>query len=362
MLYLKLFETEAEQQSCTALNKYLSYTEENDDIELTYAKNYVTFIAKSSGNFKFSGSSATNAISYSTDNGETWSTPSTSVTYNVTSGTKVLWKGKMTPNSKGIGTFSASTASYDLEGNPLLFLFGDDYTEQSDISSFDYPFYYLFSGSKCVNANNLILSAQTLSDNAYRSMFKNCTSLLTAPELPATNLSPNCYLGMFQGCSALTTPPSILPAQVLKSNSYVAMFTDCVSLASAPEILATNFVANSCGTMFSGCTSLTTAPALNAVTVGGSCFLSMFKGCTSLTTAPELPAATLATGCYNSMFSGCTNLNHITMLATNISATNCLSNWVSGVAATGTFVKNASMTTLPSGASGIPNGWTVQDA
>jgi hypothetical protein len=47
------------------------------------------------------------------------------------------------------------------------------------------------------------------------------------------------------------------------------------------------------------------------------------------------------------------------MLATDISASNCLTNWVSGVASTGTFVKHPDMTSLPSGVSGIPSGWTV---
>jgi hypothetical protein len=49
------------------------------------------------------------------------------------------------------------------------------------------------------------------------------------------------------------------------------------------------------------------------------------------------------------------------MLATNISALNCLSNWVKGVATNGTFTKSPSMTSLPNGDSGIPEGWTVID-
>ena len=49
------------------------------------------------------------------------------------------------------------------------------------------------------------------------------------------------------------------------------------------------------------------------------------------------------------------------MLATNISASSCLSNWVSGVASTGTFVKNPNMTSLSTGASGIPSGWAVKN-
>lgn len=49
------------------------------------------------------------------------------------------------------------------------------------------------------------------------------------------------------------------------------------------------------------------------------------------------------------------------MLATDISASNCLNNWVNGVSSTGTFTKSPEMTSLPSGPSGIPDGWTVVD-
>ena len=34
-------------------------------------------------------------------------------------------------------------------------------------------------------------------------MFQSCTSLTTAPELPATTLTNNCYNGMFLGCTHL---------------------------------------------------------------------------------------------------------------------------------------------------------------
>jgi len=61
------------------------------------------------------------------------------------------------------------------------------------------------------------------------------------------------------------------------------------------------------------------------------------------------------------MFRDCTSLSNITMLATNISAYSCLLDWVKNVASTGTFTKHQDMTTLPSGDSGIPSGWTVVD-
>ena len=115
----------------------------------------------------------------------------------------------------------------------------------------------------------------------YAFMFYGCTSLMTAPSLPATTLKPYCYKSMFSGCTSLMTAPS-LPATTLKNDCY--------------------------GFMFRGCTSLMTAPSLPATTLEGGCYESMFRGCTSLMTAPSLPATTLKSYCYESMFSGCTKL------------------------------------------------------
>jgi len=61
------------------------------------------------------------------------------------------------------------------------------------------------------------------------------------------------------------------------------------------------------------------------------------------------------------MFQDCSSLNYIKMLATDISATTCLYFWVSGVSNNGTFVKHPNMNDLPTGTSGIPNGWEVID-
>ena len=164
-------------------------------------------------------------------------------------------------------------------------------------------------------------------------MFFRCTSLTTAPELPATTLAESCYNNMFDGCSYLTTAPE-LPATTLDSNCYSGMFK--------------------------GCTSLTTAPELPATTLANYCYSDMFNGCTSLTTAPELPATTLANYCYLGMFSGCKKLNTITLgYAGNFADAplNAFANWVNDVASTGTFYYNGSDTTR--GVSAIPTGWTV---
>ena len=115
----------------------------------------------------------------------------------------------------------------------------------------------------------------------YANMFYGCTSLTTAPELPATTLAEGCYNGMFRGCTSLTTDPA-LPATTLANYCY--------------------------NLMFSGCTALTKAPELPATKLAEGCYSGMFRGCTSLTTAPELPATTLAAYCYNGMFENCAKI------------------------------------------------------
>ena len=204
------------------------------------------------------------------------------------------------------------------------------------------------------------LPATTLASYCYSGMFSGCASLVTAPELPATTLADSCYSSMFKGCTSLTTSTE-LPATTLTENCYYEMFTNCTSLTTAPTLSAAMLAGNCYRSMFSGCTSLTTAPALPATTLEPACYYEMFAGCKSLIMGSVLPATTLLMNCYGNMFQGCSKLNSITMLATNISAKDCLSNWVSGVSSTGTFVKAPSMTSLPTGTSGIPSGWTVLD-
>ena len=218
-----------------------------------------------------------------------------------------------------------------------------DFTSKSVVASCGLQ--GLFAGTKVTdndlmnilpknNEGKYCLPVTILDQQCYSQIFCDCTSLRTAPVLPATSLTYSCYAHMFQGCSSLTTAPE-LPATTLASYCYYCMFR--------------------------GCTSLTSAPELPATTLAEMCYYYMFFGCSSLTTAPELPATTLAKYCYSSMFSGCSKLNYIKMLAINISAVNCLTNWTSGVASSGTFVKHPDMTTLSSGTSGIPKGWTVVD-
>ena len=138
----------------------------------------------------------------------------------------------------------------------------------------------------------------------YFYMFRDCSSLTQAPELPATTLANYCYNRMFYGCSSLTQAPE-LPATTLAIGCYSAMFYGCSSLTQAPKLPATTLADDCYYSMFESCTSLTQAPELPATTLANGCYASMFNCCSSLTQAPELPATTLADRCYEQMFSSC---------------------------------------------------------
>ena len=149
-----------------------------------------------------------------------------------------------------------------------------------------------------------------------------------------------------------------------ESNVFENLFGYCNVISAENLILPVTSLTEYCYSyMFNRCYSLTTAPELPSTTLADSCYHCMFSDCTELTTAPSiLPATTLVDNCYYCMFDGCTSLNYIKCLATDISATYCTSYWVQNVSPTGTFVKNPNMSSWTTGDSGIPNGWTVEDA
>ena len=94
-------------------------------------------------------------------------------------------------------------------------------------------------------------------------------------------MANDCFAGLFYGCTSLTTAP-ILPATTLSSQCYYIMF--------------------------SGCTSLTSAPALPATSLNTYCYGYMFQDCSALVAIPELPSDALRQLCYSNMFNGCSQI------------------------------------------------------
>lgn len=51
-------------------------------------------------------------------------------------------------------------------------------------------------------------------------MFAGCTSLVSAPKLPATTLAESCYDNMFNGCEKLSSVTMLAPSDQIKDISY----------------------------------------------------------------------------------------------------------------------------------------------
>ena len=384
MDYLRLFRIETEYNTSKSEFEWptVSYVTDTDTahymtLREKYKSAYLTFEALEGGTFTLTipvnvNSTYMTSVSYSTDNGETWTTTTvdnteqTITTPTINAGDKVLWKGvgkQITRDtSNNYFSYFSSTGNFNVSGNIMSLLYGDEFVNQVVFpSNSTYNFCYLFNNNKLISAQNLMLPATTLTSGCYYFMFNGCTALTTAPELPATTLTNRCYQYMFKGCTSLATAP-MLPATTLANYCYYYMFDGCTSLTTAPELPATTLASSCYNNMFNGCTALTTAPELPATTLAGSCYYQMFWDCTSLTRAPELPATTLANDCYDGMFWNCKKLNYIKAMFTTEPSETYTRSWVNRVAATGTFVKNSAATWNVTGIHGIPTGWTVQTA
>lgn len=296
------------------------------------ADKYLTFVANGNTKFKLSG----NSVSYSLDSGTTW-TSLASDTYSpvISSGSTIMWKAtNPTINGEnGIGRFYSSGSTFDVEGNVMSLLYGDNYEGQAALQG-ENQFRGLFDGdANLINASGMTLPATAMTSSCYRSMFGNCSNLKSAPtELPATTLADSCYYYMFAK-TKVANAPSTLPATTLADNCYRDMFRQAY---------------------------ITTAPSLPATTLATYCYYQMFQDCTSLTTAPVLSATTLVSNCYNAMFANCTSLSAVTCLATTNIVSGNTNNLLNGISTLGTF-ERASGADWPCEAK-IPSTWSITPA
>ena len=275
-------------------------------------------------------------LQYRINNGE-WTDfiVGTTADIHLTVGNFVQWKGN---NPVGVSTSDKNYLNFVVSGNPValsgnIMSLIDGVGDALEIPC-NYCFYKLFESSQVKTVSSDFLHAITLKTYCYYSMFYECTSLTTAPALPATTIAESCYRYMFSGCTSLVSATA-LPATTLAVGCYQGMFQRCSNLIQAP--------------------------ALPATILKDSCYKYMFSECTSLVTAPDLLATKLVDFCYNFMFSECRKLNYVKSLAVEgLNSFNALRGWLSTVSNTGTFVKPAGVS-YETGASGIPSGWTIQN-
>lgn len=212
----------------TPMEAYSKQNERKDNHD--YSKDYLTFEALENATISIYTTSdeiGTNiTFFYKVDNEKNWQSKAASIDVNRTTNLCSLSAGQK------LQIYCTRNHYYDyneqikfkinnrvnVSGNILSIFYGDQFT---NYDNFPTPVgtqvalaRELFSGCKIVDASNLILP-DTAPSNCYYKMFYQCTSLTTAPTLPAITLNSGCYNNMFNGCSSLnyikamfTTTPS----------------------------------------------------------------------------------------------------------------------------------------------------------
>ena len=199
----------------------------------------------------------------------------------------------------------------------------------------------LFKGSTTlVDASKLTLPNNLTTYDCYYNMFGGCTSLTSAPALPATTMTSEAYNRMFNGCSSLETLPEISGSEI-----STRMFYNCIGMSdvTVPNTITTigteafynalniNYTGSATGspwgaksvngyaedgfvytdstkTTLVACSSAVTSAVIpNTVTTISN---NAFNGCTNLTSV-TIPSSVTSIG--NSAFSGCTKLNTVTV-------------------------------------------------
>lgn len=205
------------------------------------------------------------SLSYSTNDGETWTSLTISSAQDITTintGDKIIFKGVNNSIANAWDSYYRfnSSKNFKVYGNAMSLLFGDNFTSNSEFTSgTTFNLCGLFYGTTTLtDASNLILPATTCTLSCYNGTFRGCTSLTVAPQLPAIYSAQDCYSSMFEGC---------------------------INLEEAPAINLTNMSQASCKRMFcmnrnSKITTpkMTKSPILHVATPASNCYEEMFKG------------------------------------------------------------------------------------
>lgn len=339
MEYLHLFNTDEEFRNYRQTNyiePWVSATLVNGEYRINYNKTLyeilletpITFEISNSGNivWKSSNSDFTRTIEYKKNDGEWTSIISNTdgVSIPVVSNDIVQFRGNNTEYGDGTNycSFGSSTADFNVKGNIMSLIDSTDFSLLDELTN-NNTFLFMFRDcATVIDASQLILPVNTLSENCYKGLFYGCTNLVKAPELPATILATSCYQAMFYQSGIINTP--ILPATIGVENCYRAMFMNCNNLINAAELPIETVGPYCCYRMFYGCVNLKIGPSvLPAIVLSNNCYQDMFNSCQSLITAPALPATTLANACYQGMFSDCRHITSTPDLLATTLVDNC---------------------------------------
>ena len=176
------------------------------DVTIEYSKNGGAWTSITSSN----SGGGDDSSSSSPDSSGSGGGGTTGTLIPVVTGDIVQFRG--TDHLNGNATFQTTTAQINVYGNiNSLITTGYATNPESVVLSInEYSSLFAvgdgasFPAVNVISAENLVLPSTTLDVSCYHSMFYGCTSLTTAPELPATTLADEgCYAFMFVGCSSL---------------------------------------------------------------------------------------------------------------------------------------------------------------
>ena len=128
-------------------------------------------------------------------------------------------------------TVGGTTITLPNVGDKVYFRAGEGGNTAMASSTGKYNKFSIITGRISASGNIMSLLNRDVPDSimpryCYNYMFKGCTSLTQAPELPATTLNTGCYSNMFSGCTSLVQAPK-LPATTLATSCYSNMFNGC---------------------------------------------------------------------------------------------------------------------------------------
>lgn len=228
------------------------------------------------------------------------------INVNLDKGEKVLWKGVgkqlasgFVTNGSSYYSVFASTKNYAIYGN-LASLIDDtnfaSITESTSNLSFCGLFY---NSSKLIDCDNLVIPFTKYKYGDLSDTFRG-TSIVNSPHITVNTVNGNfALMRCFTGCSNLENIENLklLATNLGYTSVYNSMFSSCTSLTTAPELPATTLGQYCYGNMFYGCTSLVKAPELLATTLVSNCYSNMFDGCTRLNYIKCLATDISASGC-----------------------------------------------------------------
>ncbi len=237
-------------------------------------------------------------------------------------------------------TFSSISSSLNISGDIQSLSAGDDFKNQQNPATYCKGLFRYFSWT----FNGLKLSSKNLGNNCYQSMFENCSTLTTAPELPAETLAEYCYSYMFYNCNNL---------QKIAKSSWIQT------------------KAKSCEYMYMSCHGLTQIPNeifSDNIKLTDGCYYGMFEGCVGIKTVTISKLdLSYANDCFTYLFQNCTGLSEIVYYPKQLGENkegldeNYTYNWVSNVSSSGIWYNATNQGFKTMSDSEIPNGWLTQE-